>query len=372
MRLLWMLRKEMRQYLRDPALVRMTIVVPLMQTVLLSYAANFDVTTVPVTICDEARTPESRHLIEQVAASPYFDLSAQRLGAADLDRDLDRGTAALALHIPPTFSRDLARGRATVQILVDGSDSNTATVAAGYLAGVANSFDQQLRLATADQRGRRLALPQVEVRTRILFNADLRSLWFMAPAVLALALTVLMQGLTSLAIAKEREVGTLEQLVMTPLRPAEIMLGKLLPYGLVGCLSAVLVTAFVIGVLRVPFRGSYLVLSVGILFFLFATLGLGLVVSAVSQNQQQAQLINFFLSFPSMLLSGFMFPVSNLPDWLRWFASLVPMAHYLEICRGCFLRGSGFDVLGPHLAWLLGLSSVFFALGALRFRKRLD
>ncbi|NUQ02112.1 MAG: ABC transporter permease, partial [Armatimonadetes bacterium] len=258
------------------------------------------------------------------------------------------------------------------QLLVDGTESTTATVAGGYLSQLAGAWSQGLRLQTIDRRGWPNRLPRVESQPRVFYNPDLRSMWHMAPALLALVLTVLMQNLTALSIARERELGTLEQLVMTPIRPAELLLGKLLPYGLVGLADAAVVTGIVVGVLGVPLRGSLLVLSASTVVFLFATLGLGLVISTVSANQQQAQLTNFFLTFPSLLLSGFIFPIDNLPVALKPFSYAVPMRYFLEVVRGVFLRGSGFDVLWPQLLGLLGLGVLFFTIGARRFHKRLD
>ncbi|MCC7492116.1 MAG: ABC transporter permease [Fimbriimonadaceae bacterium] len=371
-RLRWMIYKESRQFRRNPALLRMAVLMPLMQTIVLSYAANFDVTRVPLVFCDQSQTPQSRELIARLVASSYFSPRPAVHDEAALQQAIDRGQAALGLLLPPTLSRDLVRGKATALLLVDGSDSNTATVAATYVVNLAAAWERGLRFETMQRRGLRRPLPSVDLRSRVLYNSDLRSLWLMAPAVLALVLTVLMQGLTSLSIARERELGTLEQLVMTPLRPSEIMLGKLLPYALVGCGSATLVTGFVVLVLHVPLRGSPVVMITGIGLFLAATLGIGLVVSTFSANQQQAQLGNFFLSFPSMLLSGFMFPTANLPQALQVVSAVVPMTHFLEVSRGVYLRGSGFEVLWPRLLALAGLATLFFTIGALRFRKRLD
>ncbi len=372
MRLRHMLTKEILQFRRNPALLRMALIVPIMQTLVLSFAANLDVTRVPVSVWDEDQTQDSRELLARVTSSTYFVLVAHRLDGEALVADLDAGRAALAVHIPRHFGRDLQRRGTVLQLLVDGADSNSATVAAGYLAGVAAAYDVRVCSELATRRGLRMKLPQVVVQSRVLYNPDLRSLWFMAPAVLALVLTVLMQGLTSLSIAREREIGTLEQLVMTPIRPLELMLGKLIPYGAVGTVSAMIVTFFVVVVLGVPMRGHPLVYMAATLLFLFATLGLGLVISTLSANQQQAQLYNFFLSFPSMLLSGFIFPVDNLPGWLKPLSWLVPMTHYLEVSRGVYLRGSGVAALWPRLLALVLLSSAFFVFGALRFRKRLD
>ncbi len=372
MRLTYMLRKEALQFRRNPVLLRMALVLPLVQTLLLSFAANLDVTRVPVVVWDEDASRESRDMVARIDASPYFELLGYRLSGDALQACLDRGEAMLALHFPPHFARDLHHGRATAQLLVDGTDSSTASVAAGYLQQIAAAYAREERLGDLARRGLRLRVPSIQARSRVLYNPDLRSLWFMAPAVLAMVLTVLMQNLTALSIARERELGTLEQLVMTPIRSSELLLGKLLPFGLVGLLDAAVVTGVVVGFLRVPLRGSLPTLFAATILFLFAVLGLGLLVSTVSANQQQAQLTNFFLIFPSILLSGFIFPVDNLPSWMAPLSKVVPMTYYLEVVRGVFLRGTGVARLGWELGSLAVLAAVFFTAGAVRFRKRLD
>lgn len=372
MRLAHMLRKEFLLFRRNPVLLRMAILLPLLQTFVLSYAANLDITNVPLTVCDEDHSAAGRDLVARLDALPYFRLVAYRLRPAELEDDLGDGSAVLALHLPPGFARDLERGTATLQVLVDGADSSGAAVAAGYVAQVAAAFDIEVRQERIARLGLQPRLPSVEVRPRVFYNPDLRSVWYMAPGVMALILTVLMQNLTALSIARERELGTLEQLVMTPIRPWELLLGKLLPFAIVGCLDALLVVCLVRGWFGVPLRGDALTLAVATVPFLGATLGLGLLVSTVSANQQQAQLMNFFFSFPAILLSGFVFPVANLPVPLQWVSQLVPMTHYLVVIRGVFLRAAGFAALWPTILALAVLAVCYFSLGALRFHKRLD
>lgn len=372
MRLRFMLVKEFVQFGRNPVLLRMAIIVPIIQTTLLALAANLDLTEVPVAVWDEDHSFESRDLMRRIDATPYFDVVLWRLDDDSLDRDLATGAAAAAVHIPPGFARDLLRAEARLQIRLDGTDSMTAGVAAVYLMQIATAYDQKLRLEELDRRGMRLAVPSVDIRARVFYNPDLRSLWYMAPAVMALVLTVMMQNLTALSIARERELGTLEQLVMTPIRIGELLLAKLIPFFLVGCLDALLVSLAVTQIFGVPLRGSIPTLACAVLCFLFAVLGLGLFVSAVSANQQQAQLMNFFLSFPAMLLSGFIFPIENLPAPLRPISAVVPMRYFLEVIRGVFLRGVGFAALSRELLAMVGLAVIYFGLGAMRFRKRLD
>jgi len=372
MRLRQMLAKEFIQFGRNPMLLRLAFVMPMVQTVLLSFAANMDVTEVPVTVWDESRTAESRQLVQQLDVTTWFNIEDEPRTQSDWQTKLDRGDALLAIHIPPTFSADLLTHTAAIQVLVDGSDSATAGVASGYLAQMATAFSRELMVEQIDSLGQRTAFPQVSVESRVFYNPDLRSLWFMAPGVLALALGVLLQNMTALSIARERELGTLEQLVMTPIRPVEIMVGKLVPFGLVGCFDAVLITSVVVGLLHVPLRGSIPALALGTVLYITATLGVGLCVSTISANQQQAQLTNFFLSMPSMILSGFVFPVENLPEVLQWVSRTVPMTYYVDLIRGVFLRGAGFAAMLPNLGWLGVLMVGYVWLGARHFHKRLD
>lgn len=372
MRLRYLLKKELLQLRRNPALFRMAIFMPLMQTIFLSYATNLDVVNVPVVIWDADHTVTSRRIVDLIAAQPTFRLVGLRLSPAQLQQDLDDGAATLALTIPAGFTRELDKAQARTQLLIDGTESTTTTVAAAYLGMILADYGTQVQLRLARRRGLEMRLGQVRGEPRVLYNPALRTLWFMAPAILALVLTTLMQNLTALSIARERELGTLEQIAMTPVKPVEFLLGKLMPFGLIGLGDSAFITFIVVHGLHVPFRGNFVVLALATVLFLFAVLGLGLLVSTVSANQQQAQLTNFFLSFPSMLLSGFMFPAWNLPRGLRPVSALVPMTHFLEITRGVFLRGSGLEALWPRFLWLLGLAVTFFGLGVLRFHKRLD
>jgi ABC-2 type transport system permease protein len=373
-RLKRMVRKEFRQFFRDKMMLRMSIMIPIVQTLILSYAANTDAVDVPTVVCDLDRTQVSREFLASVTSLDTFDLVGQEVSVKDMELALDRGTAELALYIPSGFSRDVLEGDAQVQILVNGADSITATAASSYLLQSAAAYDVTVKRERVARLGLSTqGLPSVRAETRVFYNPDLRSMWFMAPGVMAMLLFVLLQNFAALSIAKEKELGTFEQMVMTPIRPTELLLGKLIPYGLIGALDALVIGTMVVGLLGVPLRGSVLTLAVALIIFIFATLGSGLLLSAVSANQQQAQILNFFLSFPSILLSGFIFPRENLPQVLYWVSEVIPMTYLLRIIRGVFLKGTGFAELWlPNLLPLLVLAIIFFTLGVLRFQKRLD
>ena len=368
-----MVAKEFRQFFRDKLMLRMSIMVPIIQTLILSYAANTDAVNVPTVVCDMDRTRVSRDFLASVTSSVAFAVIGEELSVHSVEGVLDRGEAELALYIPSGFSRDVQHGDAQVLILVNGADSITATVASALIQAAA-SYDVEVKRETILRQGYRAdALPSVRGETRVFYNPDLRSRWFMGPGIMAMLLLVLLQSFAALSISKEKELGTFEQMVITPIRPTEMMLGKIIPYSLIGAFDAAAIGVVVVGVLGVPMRGSVLVLAAAMALFILATLGSGLLLSAASANQQQAQMLNFFLAFPSILLSGFIFPRENLPLVFQWISEVIPMTYLLRIIRGVFLKGTGFAELWlPNLLPLAILSVVFFVLGVMRFHKRLD
>ncbi len=373
MRFRKLLKKEVRQFVRNTYMLRMAILMPIFQTLLLSFAANTDVVHVPVVVYDEDASRHSREFAAKIDSTVTFDVTRYVLSPAAVERQLETGAAEVGLVIPRGFDRDLERGGATAQVLVNGADSTTALAAGSYLGQVAAGYNTAVRTELAERRGPLPQLPSIRAETRVLYNPDLRSLWFMAPGVMAMVLLILMQNFSALTVARERELGTFEQLVITPVRSWEVLLAKLVPLAAVGILGGVVVCLLVVFLLGVPLRGSIPALAAATLSFVAASLGLGLLVSTVSANQQQAQMMNFFLIFPSVLLSGFIFPVENLPVPLWWVSRFVPLTYYLEVIRGVFLRGAGVGaLLTPQILPLAGLALAFFALGAVRFRKRLD
>lgn len=360
--------KEFQQFRRDRKMRGIVLVAPLLQLLVLGYAANMDVQDVPMAVLDQDRSPESRELARAFSASGSFVAAAWPLSPAEADADLASGRAEIAVGIPPLFGSDLRAGRSSeLQILVDGSRANTAAVAMAYASAVANDFS--LRYSPAAVK----ISPPVEARTRIWYNPELKSRVFMIPGVFALILMVITIILTSLAIVKEKEAGTLEQLIVTPLRKAELIAGKLLPYAAVSVVIvavALTASALVFGI--VP-RGS-----VGLIFLLSlalagATLGIGLLVSTIARTQQQAMMYSiFFFMFPMMILSGFVFPIANMPTPIRLLTYLMPLRYYMVIVRGIFLKGSGLDLLWTQVWPMLAIGTAVVALSVARFRKQLD
>jgi ABC-2 type transport system permease protein len=361
-RVLEMVRKEFLQVLRDPRLWRVIFVAPVLQLLAFGYAVSTDVRDTRLFLVDHDRTVASRDLVEAFTASGYFRLIGRSDRSADLVDALDYGRAIVGLEIPPGFARDLGTDHgARVQILLDGSNSNVATVAGGYAERIVQSY--ALGHATA------AVTPPIDLRDRAWFNPDLSSRNYNVPAVVGSLILLVCLLLTSLAVVREREIGTLEQLMVSPLSSAELIAGKTIPFALIGLFDLVLVTTVAVLWFRVPFHGSLLLLLIASILYLFSGLGLGLLISTSSVSQQQAFMASFLVFMPALLLSGFMFPVSSMPAVFRWLTLLNPARHYMAIVRGLFLKGAGFAALWPPLLALLLLGVGLLSLATTRFRK---
>jgi ABC-2 type transport system permease protein len=349
-------------------------VIPALQTVIFGYAVNMDVKNIPIAIMDRDNSAESRELVAIMGSSGYF-VPAARIDSYDEARALlDRGTVRMALVINHGFAEDLRGGRtADAQVLLDGSDSNTAGVISGYLGRLATAYNTRLQ---ADYAARHPGTPprigRVELVTRAWFNANLESPPFYVPAVITNILFVITMLLSSLAIVREKEIGTIEQIIVTPIRKGEFILGKTLPFVLIGYIDVALISTVGALVFDVPVRGSLWLLFLATTLFLMSSLGLGLLISTVSQTQQQAMMSAFFIIFPAMLLSGFAFPIENMPVPVQWLTLLNPLRYYMVIIRGLFLKGIGINILWPHMAALGGLGLALLSLAVQRFQKTLS
>jgi len=356
-----LVRKELLQVRRNPALARVLLVAPMIQLVVFGYAVSTDVRDTSAFVVDRDLSAESRALLDAFTASGHFRIDGRSQRETDAVAALDHGRATVALVVPSGFAADLAAGRGRVQLLVDGTNSNTAGIARGYA----------LRILARYAAGRgKPVLPAVEVRQRAWYNQNLASRNYNVPGVIAMLVLLTSMLVTSLAVVREREIGTLEQLQVSPLRPIELVLGKAIPFALVGLVDLALVTTVAILWFRVPFNGSLTLLAVEALVYLVPSLGLGLLISTISRTQQEAFLSSFLVLLPTLLLSGFMFPVSSMPRAFQWIAQLIPMTHFLVIVRGIFLKGIGLDLLWPRTLALLALGVVLFGAAVLRFRRR--
>jgi ABC-2 type transport system permease protein len=357
MRIAHLIRKEFLELRRDPRLFGIVIIAPILQLTMLGYAATTDVRDVPMIVVDQDRSSDSRALISRFEASDNFVVVDSLTSLAQIDEYLDTGRAWMALAIPHDYSDRVRAGHpAAVQVVADGTDANSTNVALGYAGSLVAAYARELA-ATA---GAAAPVALVAADVRVWFNPELESRYFMIPGILALLLLVITTNLSSMAIVREREVGTLEQLNVTPIARWELIAGKLLPYGVIGLIDVLLVVAVAILWFEVPLRGSFLLLMAMCVVYLLTTLGLGLFVSTISATQQQAMMTaSFFFLIPMVFLSGFVFPIENMPEWIQPVTYLIPLRYFLVIMRGIFLKGIGLETLWPQalalLVWGLGI-----------------
>lgn len=366
-----MVRKEFTQLFRDPQTLRVMLIAPLMQMMILGYAVTNDPKDLRLGVLDQDRTQSSRTMVQALAKNPYFVVHPVDRQDALLE-DLDAGRSQITLQIPPGFERRLARGEVSpVQMMADGSDTNTATLATAYLSGTVARYGADVQQEWRARRGGPEA-GRVEVRGQAWYNPSLTSRNYILPGVAALIVTLLTSLLTVLSVAREREVGTLEQLMVTPLSTREFMLGKMTPPAILAFVAGLFVVAITVVWFRVPFRGSLPFLMVALVPFIIANLGFGLLISSVARSQQQAMLLNFMNMMPQILLSGFMFPLEAMPGWARAVGIVIPMRYFLDIVRGLYMKASSPAVLWPYVAALVLLSAALLSAGMLTFRRRLD
>ena len=375
-RLLSVAMKEWLQLRRDTQTLGIILVLPVVMLVIYGYAISFDLRAIPLAVLDQDHTPASRVLVERFGNSQYFHLLGSVASEAQAADALEEGRVRFVLVIPARFGAEIAAGRpATLQALFDGSDSNTAGIALGYVTGAVQTEGQRILLEMADRRLPRAArrLADVQIRTQVLYNPALDSTTFVVPGLIAVILAMTAALLTSGTVARERERGTLEQLVASPIHPAELMLGKLVPYILISLADMLLVVLFGWVLFRIWPTGSLILLLGMTALFLPCTLGLGLLISTRARTQQMALLGAFMLTvLPSILLSGFAFSRLNMPPVLQAITHLVPAPHFLIIVRGFYLKGVGMAILWPHVVWIVGFGILFVMLSARGFRKRLD
>jgi len=370
-RILTILRKEFRSVFRDPRMRMVIIGVPVLQTLIFGYAVTLDVRHVRLVVIDRDNTPASRELVARFTGSAYFDAVARTTDEAAARARVDSADAAAILQINSGYAAELRGGRTAVaQLIVDGSDSNTARYVVNYGGQIAAAANQSVVIQQALRRaGRAVTAGAVDLRPRAWFNADLESRNFYVPGVIATMVMLISLMLTSMAIVREKESGTIEQIMVTPIRPVEFILGKCAPFVVIGFLNTALVAAVGLFWFDVPLRGSFALLLLGTALFLLSTLGIGLFISTVSQTQQQAMMTAFFFFFPAMLFSGFIFPIANMPEVFQWLSFLDPLRYFLVIIRAIFLKGVGLDILWPQFAALLALGLGVFVFAVNRFHK---
>lgn len=354
---------------------------PLIQLLVFGYAVSLDVDYAKIAWMDLDRSTESRELREQFTSTGRFEIVRWLENETDTQDTLDHSEVMAVVRILPGFAADLARGReVAVQVLVDGSNSNTANIVATQAATVIRQFAQthleelgrQKLVGRAVDRPLRAPLPTLTVAPRVWFNPDLKSRNYFVPGVIVNIIMLVTLSLTSMAIVREKEIGTMEQLMVTPLRPMELILGKTLPFAAIGLVQLFVITAVAMLLFDVPLRGNPLLLVLASICFLGCSLGAGLFISTISNTQQQAMMTTFFFFQPAFMLSGFSFPIRNMPEVVQWITYVNPMRYFMEVVRGIFLKGVGLEVLWPQILALAVLGVSILTASALRFHKRLD
>jgi len=374
-RLKQMLIKEFIQVFRDKRTRFVLFGPPIIQMLVFGYAATFEIFHVPTVVLDFDHSQESRDLISRFSSTAYFDVQRQLTDQRQITDLIDRGQATVAIQIRAGFAENLRKGRtAPVQVVVDGTNSNTALIALGYINQIAANFARDYQQERISRTAPQLAsfLPEVRLEQRPWYNEELRSRWFFVPGVIGSLTLVLVTTLTAFAVVREREIGTLEQIMVTPIRPAEFILGKTLPFFLIGLLDVALIATAGTFWFQIPFRGNIFVLLAGAILFLLSMLGVGLLISTVSSTQQQAMVTAFFFIMPAITFSGFGFPISTMPQWLQYLTYLSPLRYFLVVLRGTYLKGVGLDILWPQMLAMGLFGAGLLAVAILRFHKALD
>jgi ABC transporter DrrB family efflux protein len=366
--------KELLQLKRDPRLFGIVFIAPVLQLILLGYAANMDVNTVHTAVFDQDRSQASRNFIEKFERSGYFQIDDYVDNYKQVNEDINKGKVLWALVIPRDFQKKIERMQsAPVQAIFDGSDGNKTSIVVGYVEGIASSYAKNVMVQLADKRGIQDQVGSLVPEVRVWYNPELKTRVFMVPNIMGIILVAIITILMTMAIVKEREVGTLEQLIVTPIKPWQLIIGKTIPFVLVGLLDSLVAIAVMVFWFGISIRGSFIFLMFASLLFILSILGIGLFISTISKTQQQAMMVaQFGILLPMIYLSGFAFPIDNMPHWLQPITDIIPLKYYINILRGIILRGASFMQLLPDTVMLLLLGAAILIASVLRFRKRLE
>ncbi len=364
--------KEFKQIFRDPRMKTVIFITPLIQIILFGYAANKDINFVPTAILDRDNTSESRELLRRFTYSKYFIPERYIFSEKEQNYVLDKGLVNTVIHIDRGFGRAINAGKdASVQLAFDGSDSNTAMIVMGYANTVVSNYQQDILRQEIEEKGWTGSTGSVDLRDRAWFNGNLVSRNYYLPGVIATIVTMMSLLLSAMAIVKEKEIGTMEQLTVSPIKPIELIVGKLVPFAVIALVQITLITALAVFWFHLPLRGNLLLLLFSTCVYLFTTLGIGLFISTISSTQQEAMMSVFLFFMPTVLLSGFAYPIANMPEVIQWFTFINPLRYFMVVTRSIFLKGIGIEILWAQLAPLLviGLSVIIFS--TLKFRKSL-
>jgi ABC-2 type transport system permease protein len=372
-RLKTMLIKEFTQVMRDSKMRSVIFIVPVIQIFVFGYAVNYDVKHIATAVYDLDNSAMSRDLLARLVQSGYFDIVRYVADVEEIRQLIDRGTIKTAIQINRGFETELRGGRtAEIQIIIDGTDPNSARIALSHAVKIASHFSEQIQTERLERsRGATGPGAMVELESRAWFNENLESRNYYVPGVMAQMVLIVTMMLSSMSVVREKEIGTMEQIIVTPIRRWEFILGKTLPFALIGYINVTIVTLLAFFWFDVPIRGNLLLLFTATGLFLLSTLGFGLLISTVSRTQQQAMMSSFMFTFPAMLLSGFAFPIANMPPAIQYATLLNPLRYYLIIIRGIFLKGVGSAILWPELLGLFILGAIILIIAVQRFRKTL-
>lgn len=369
------IKKEFLQFKRDPKMFAMILLAPIIQLIFLGYAANFDVNVVHTAVYDMDKSEASRKYIESFKSTGYYSFDYYVDNYDQLTEHIDNAEVIMGLVIPRGFEEKIDR-RETVQVqaIFDGSDGNTASIAAGYLQGITQRYSKEVVTDIRNKLGMQVVpVGSVQSETRVWYNPELKTRNFMVPGIVALLLMIITLILTSLAIVKEKEIGTLEQLIVTPIKPIQMIIGKLIPFTLLGFVAVILVITAMNIIFGIAVKGSVTFLLFSSFVFILSTLGLGLFISTISKTQQQAMMLAIFLvMMPMVFLSGFAFPIENMPAIIQAITYIIPLRYFMTIIRGIILKGIGIADLWPQLLAMLGLGVLILGLSVQRFQKRID
>jgi ABC-2 type transport system permease protein len=376
LRRIWAItQKELIQTFRDKGTLAIVLLTPLIQLVLFAFAIHMDVKHIPLAVADQSMDTESRAYINAMTESGYYDVVSSVSGQADIVREIDNGQAKVGMIIPPDFTENVARGEGKVLMLIDGSDPFTTQSAYNTANAIAQEHTVQLVLSNLSKSSPSITSQQLTPLTahlRILYNPDIKDLWFLIPGMIAMLLQTQTIALTSLSIVREREVGTIEQILVSPIRPFELMIGKTVPNLIIATVN--MLTIVLVGMLGfgVPFQGNFALFFILAVIYMFSGLGLGLLISSISENQRQAQQLNMMLAFVGLILSGFVFPRYAMPVILQWLGYIFPLTYFIPIARGIFTKGIGIQFLWSPVITLILYVIVILFFAVRFFRQRMD
>jgi ABC-2 type transport system permease protein len=367
--------KEFLQLKRDPRLFGIVFIAPVMQLIILGYAANMDVTTVHTAVYDQDKTATSREFIRAFKSSGYFKIDDNVDNYKQVTNDINSGKVLWTLVIPKDFEKNIQKRKtAPIQTIFDGSDGNKTSIVIGYVQGIISTYSSKIMIQSMDKNG--LKNPPsgtLTTEARVWYNPDLTTRVYMVPSIMGLILMVITTILMSMAIVKEREIGTLEQLIVTPIKPYQLIIGKVIPFIILGFVDVLIVLSVMVFWFGIPVRGSFFFLVFASFLFVLSTLGIGLFISTISKTQQQAMMVaQFAILMPMIYLSGFAFPIENMPKFIQYITYIIPLRYYIIILRGVVLKGAAFSELIPETLMLLLFGVVILYASSLRFKKRFN